>query len=56
MTKVRQESLDAAVDRLKEEGKDRFEIQDALMPFMDKLPKKYRGTNERLGENVCVKR
>ncbi len=37
---------------LEEKGADRFEIQDALMPFMDKLPKKYRGINERLGENV----
>ena len=52
MTKLRQEGVDAIVEKLKTEGKNRFEIQNALMPFMDKLPKKYRGTNERLGENV----
>ncbi|MCD4667041.1 MAG: fumarate reductase flavoprotein subunit [Sulfurimonas sp.] len=52
MTKVRQDSVDAVVEKLKAEGKDRFEIQDALMPFMDKLPKKYRGINARLGENI----
>jgi len=52
MTKVRQDSVDTVVEKLKAEGKNRFEIQDALMPFMDKLPKKYRGINERLGENV----
>ena len=38
--------------RLEKEGADRFDIQNELMPFKDKLPEKYRGTNERLGENV----
>jgi len=52
MTKLRQERVDAMVEKLKEEGKDRFEIQEALMPFIDKLPEKYRGINERLGENI----
>jgi fumarate reductase flavoprotein subunit len=52
MTKVKQDSVDAIRAKLEAEGLDRFEIQNALMPFMDKLPKKYRGTNERLGENV----
>ncbi len=52
ISKLRQERVDTETRKLKDEGKDRFEIQDALMPFMDKLPQKYRGTNERLGENV----
>ena len=51
-TSIRQSSVDAVVKELEEQGKDRFEIQNALMPFMDKLPKKYRGINERFGENV----
>jgi fumarate reductase flavoprotein subunit len=51
MTKVRQDSVDAMKQKLEEEGRDRFEIQEALMPFRDKLPKKYQNNNERLGEN-----
>ncbi|MEA2091014.1 MAG: fumarate reductase flavoprotein subunit [Campylobacterota bacterium] len=51
-TKIRQEEVEDTIKRLKKDGLGRFEIQDALMPFMDKLPKKYRGINERLGENV----
>ncbi|MEA3370323.1 MAG: fumarate reductase flavoprotein subunit [Campylobacterota bacterium] len=39
-------------EKLETTGENRHEIQNALMPFLDKLPKKYRGTNERLGENV----
>lgn len=52
MTKLRQERVDAMIEQLKDEGKDRFEIQEALMPFIDKLPEKYRGINERFGENI----
>ncbi len=51
-SKVRQESVDVIKEKLEAEGATRFEIQNALMPYLDKLPKKYRGTNERLGENV----
>ena len=51
-SKVRQSAVDAIKDKLEKEGASRHEIQNALMPFLDKLPKKYRGTNERLGENV----
>jgi fumarate reductase flavoprotein subunit len=51
-TQLRQSSVDAVVKELQEQGKDRFEIQNALMPFKDKLPKKYRGINERFGENI----
>ncbi len=52
MTEIRQDKVDKITAKMKEDGKDRFEIQDALMPFTDKLPKKYRGINQRLGENV----
>ncbi|MEA1892373.1 MAG: fumarate reductase flavoprotein subunit [Campylobacterota bacterium] len=52
MTRVRKEKVEDITQKLKEAGKDRFEIQEALMPFKDKLPKKYRGINERFGENV----
>jgi len=51
-TKVRQSAVDAIKEKLEAEGADRFEIQNALMPYLEKLPKKYRGINERLGENV----
>ncbi|OIP56384.1 MAG: fumarate reductase flavoprotein subunit [Helicobacteraceae bacterium CG2_30_36_10] len=51
-SKMRQAAVDVIREKLESEGASRFEIQNALMPFLDKLPKKYRGTNERLGENV----
>jgi len=51
-TKMRQESVDAIKESLESDGASRFEIQNALMPYLDKLPKKYRGINERLGENI----
>jgi len=51
-TQQAQEKVDRIKEQLEKEGKDRFEIQDALMPFRDKLPKKYQGRNERLGENI----
>ena len=51
-SETRQSVVDTITQKLKEDGADRFEIQNALMPFMDKLPKKYQGINERLGENV----
>ena len=51
-TSLRQAAVDSIVKELESQGKDRFEIQNALMPFLDKLPKKYQGINERLGENV----
>ena len=51
-THIRQSTVDMISQRLKAEGANRFEIQNALMPYLGKLPKKYRETNERLGENV----
>ncbi|MEA3454968.1 MAG: fumarate reductase flavoprotein subunit [Campylobacterota bacterium] len=49
-TKIRQETVDILSEKLKEEGASRFEIQNVLMPFMDKLPQKYQNRNERLNE------
>jgi len=51
-TKIRQGQVDRIKKDLEAKGASRFEIQNALMPFLKKLPKKYRGINERLGENV----
>lgn len=51
-TKTKVEAVEALREKLEEEGASRFEIQNELMPFLDKLPEKYRGINERLGENV----
>ncbi len=51
-TPIRQSAVDAITKELEAQGKDRFEIQNAVMPFIEKLPKKYQGINERLGENV----
>ena len=50
-TAKKQSEVDEKVKQMKADGKNRFEIQDALMPFRDKLPKKYQGDNARLGEN-----
>ena len=52
ITKVIQEKVENIKKKLESEGKNRHEIQDAIMPFIDKLPKKYQGINERFGENV----
>lgn len=51
-TKGRQIAVDAIKTELEKEGADRFEIQAALMSYLEKLPPKYRAKNERLGENV----
>lgn len=52
MTKIREQKVQNITSKLEAEGLDRFKIQDAIMPFMDKLPKKYREINERFGENI----
>lgn len=49
-TKHRQTRVDAITRELEKQGKDRFEIQQALMPYLHLLPKKYQGRNERLEE------
>jgi len=51
-TPKRQSTVNAIKEHMQKEGADRFETQNALMPFLDKLPEKYRGINERLGENI----
>ncbi len=51
-TQKRENVVDAIIHKLKSEGANRFEIQNALMPFMDKLPAKYRTKNERLREKI----
>ena len=48
LSAVRQEEVDEIVEKLEAEGKDRHEIQDALMPF--DLPMNYRLLNERVGD------
>lgn len=47
-TPKRQEQVDAL--RKDMEGKDRFSIQNAIMPYLDKLPKDLQGRNERIDE------
>ena len=47
---VRQKEVDELRAKLESEGADRFVIQKALLPFRDKLPRKYQGRNERLIE------
>ncbi|WP_072680506.1 fumarate reductase flavoprotein subunit [Arcobacter sp. LA11] len=44
----RQEEVDTLKEKMEAEGKDRHEIQDALMPFS--LPMNYKEKNERAGD------
>ena len=52
VTKERVAKVEAIQKELESCGADRFKIQDALMPFLDKLPKKYREKNARFGESI----
>ena len=47
---ARQTDVDAIRKKLDTEGADRFAVQEALMPYLDMLPEKYQGRNERLKE------
>jgi fumarate reductase flavoprotein subunit len=47
LSAVRQKEVDELTDKLTAEGKDRYEIQDALMPFP--LQPEYKRKNQRLG-------
>ena len=47
LSEKRQEEVDAIREKLEAEGKDRFEIQAALMDY--ELPLNYKDKNERLG-------
>ena len=46
----RQAEVDAIRANMEAEGKDRFEIQNALMPYEHLLPKRLQGKNERIDE------
>ncbi|MGB3750970.1 MAG: fumarate reductase flavoprotein subunit [Arcobacteraceae bacterium] len=48
LSEKRQVVVDEITEKLQAEGKDRHEIQDALMPF--DLPMNYREKNERAGD------
>ena len=48
LSQTRQDEVDEIKEKLLEEGKDRHEIQDALMSF--DLPMNYREKNERVGD------
>ncbi len=50
MTPIRQKQVDEIRAKMEAEGKDRFAIQEALMPFKDLLPEDLRGKNERIDE------
>lgn len=47
-SEIRQRQVDETTEKMQAEGKDRHEIQDALMPFS--LPMNYREKNERAGD------
>jgi fumarate reductase flavoprotein subunit len=47
-SEVRQAQVDEITEKMQAEGKDRHEIQDALMPF--NLPMNYKERNERAGD------
>ncbi len=44
----RQDEVDEIIEKMQAEGKNRYEIQDALMKF--DLPMNYKETNERVGD------
>ena len=48
LSEKRQAEVDEVVEKMEADGKDRHEIQDALMPF--DLPMNYREKNERVGD------
>ncbi|MFA9372721.1 MAG: fumarate reductase flavoprotein subunit [Poseidonibacter sp.] len=48
LSEKRQAEVDEITEKMQAEGKDRHEIQDALMPF--DLPMNYREKNERAGD------
>jgi len=48
LSAIRQAQVDETVEKMQAEGKDRHEIQHALMPF--DLPMNYKEKNERAGD------
>ena len=49
-TPIRQKEVDEIRAKMEAEGKDRFAIQNALMPYLQLLPENLRGRNERIDE------
>lgn len=49
-TQARSDEVEDIREKMMKEGKSRFEIQNALMSYCDKLPSLYQGKNERLTE------
>lgn len=49
-TPERQFEVEQVKNRFEMEGKDRFALQEALMPYTDRLPESLREKNERLDE------
>lgn len=49
-SQVRQDEVDKLREELEKQGKDRFEVQEALMSYRYLMPESYRGKNERLYE------
>lgn len=49
----RQAKVDEIRAKMEAEGKDRFAIQEALMPFQHMLPKRLVGRNERIDEPLA---
>ena len=49
----RHKEVDDIRAKMEAEGKDRFAIQNALMPYEDKLPKRLCGRNERTYEPLA---
>jgi hypothetical protein len=45
-----QRAAEVEAVRTKMNGIDRFAVQDALMPYKEMLPERFRGVNERLDE------
>ena len=50
----RQAEVDAIRQKMEAEGKDRWAIQDAIMPYQHLLPKRLLGRNERIDEPLNV--
>ena len=46
-SEVRQKEVDEITERMQQEGKNRYEIQDALMPY--ELQERFKAPNERIG-------
>ncbi|MDR2637240.1 MAG: fumarate reductase flavoprotein subunit [Zoogloeaceae bacterium] len=49
-TPERQFAVERIKNHIQVEGKDRFALQESLMPYLDRLPAGLRGKNERLDE------